>query len=104
LKALEIMRDLDLIEIRFNNSLHAKVYLCKCSKTEDSFALLGSANFTWTSVNRNIEVGLLIKCHSDGGTIIHELNNWFQNKLRPGSELQKKMMLPTTPLAHIRTI
>ena len=94
LQALEILKDLDFLEVRYNDSLHAKVYLCKCRSNEDSFALLGSANMTWTSISKNIEVGVLIKCFSEGDTIIHELDSWFNNKLRPESKIHKRMVMP----------
>jgi len=92
--ALNILKDLDLIEIRFNDNLHAKVYLCQCKKSEDSFALLGSANLTWTSIVKNIEIGVLIKCFSSGEPIIHELNSWFQSRLRTNSSIYKSMVAP----------
>jgi len=93
-QALNILKDLDLIEIRFNDNLHAKVYICQCKKTEDSFALLGSANLTWTSIAKNIEVGVLIKCFSSGEQIIHELNNWYMSRLRTNSSIYKSMVAP----------
>jgi phosphatidylserine/phosphatidylglycerophosphate/cardiolipin synthase-like enzyme len=93
-KALDMLKDLDNLEIRYNNALHAKIYVCQCKKSEDSFALLGSANMTRNSIVHNIEVGVLIRCFSQGELVIHELDSWIRSNLRTNSKLHKPMIVP----------
>lgn len=91
LDAINTFINSDLVEIRYNNSLHAKVYLCLGKDT--GFALLGSGNLTPTSLKRNIEIGMLIFSHDRGKMILNELDSWVNIRLRtlPESKIAKKI-------------
>lgn len=91
--ALEMIGSLSRVEIRFNNSLHAKVYICLGSDKQNSFALLGSANMTKTSITHNIEIGIMIKYWYEGRALINELEYFIKNKLRLQSEVFKTMTI-----------
>lgn len=79
-EALDILMKSDFVEIRYNNSLHAKLYICMGKDT--GFALLGSGNLTQTSIERNIEIGMLILHRGRGKQILHELYHWGGVRLR----------------------
>ena len=61
IEAINILMDSDFVEVRYNNSLHAKLYICM--GRDSGFALLGSGNLTQTSIEKNIEIGMLIFHH-----------------------------------------
>lgn len=79
------------VEVRFNQSLHAKLYLIL--QDQGSIAMLGSANLTNASIEKNIEIGMLIYDIGPGKHIIRELYQWGAVKLRTlkESRLFKKM-------------
>jgi hypothetical protein len=81
----------DYTEIRFNESLHAKVYVCRF--TDGGFALLGSGNLTETSIRQRIEIGLIIFSRGRGVPLFHELSEWGTIRLRSlrESKLVKRM-------------
>lgn len=89
--ALEMLSALDGIEIRYNDFLHAKIYVCLCNDSQSSFAVIGSANMTTTSIKNNIEIGLMIRYAQQGRELINELGYWFNNNLRFQSKVAKKM-------------
>ena len=72
--SIDIFKNTDLVEIRYNNSLHAKLYICMGNDT--GFAMLGSGNLSRTSMERTIEIGLLILPHDRGKLILRELFQW----------------------------
>lgn len=78
-------------EVRFNDSLHAKVYVCHYK--QGGFALLGSGNLTETSIRQRIEVGMLIFSRGKGLALFQELSEWGTVRLRSRSEsrLVKRM-------------
>lgn len=80
IEALDILMKSDFVEIRYNNSLHAKLYICMGKDT--GFALLGSGNLTHTSIEENIEIGMLIFYRGQGKQILHELYHWGSIRLR----------------------
>ena len=82
--AIDIFKNTDLVEIRYNNSLHAKLYVCMGKET--GFAFLGSGNLTRTSMEKNIEIGLIIFPQGRGKKILHELYYWGSVRLRTLSE------------------
>ena len=80
IEAINILMDSDFVEIRYNNSLHAKLYICM--GRDSGFALLGSGNLTQTSIEKNIEIGMLIFHRDKGKQILHELYHWGSVRLR----------------------
>lgn len=79
-EAVDILMSSDFTEIRYNNSLHAKLYICALD--EPIFAILGSGNLTKTSIEENIEIGMLIFHQKRGKQILHELYHWGSIRLR----------------------
>jgi hypothetical protein len=81
------------IEIRYNPHIHAKTYILLSSRERDSFALLGSGNFTTKSFENNIEIGMMIYAKGVGNILFHELYYWASVKLRtlPDSKLIQKI-------------
>lgn len=59
-EAVAILAKNEWVEIRFNESVHAKVYVSSSIPESESFALFGSGNLTTRSITDNIEVGMLI--------------------------------------------
>lgn len=90
-EAINILMSSVFTEIRYNNSLHAKLYICAFDKP--IFAMLGSGNLTRTSIEKNIEIGVLIFHRDQGKQILHELYHWGIIRLRTlkESELVKKI-------------
>jgi len=93
--ALETLGGVDGLEIRYNDSLHAKIYICLCNDRQSSFAVIGSANMTRSSIERNIEVGVMIRYAYQGQNLIDELGYWVKNNLRFQARVAK-------PIARIR--
>lgn len=94
-RAIDTLVSYDPIELRFNESLHAKVYVCVCQNESQSFALLGSANLTRASIEKNIEIGMMIYGRGRGREILRELSRWALERLRTlnDTKLVKKMRL-----------
>jgi len=70
------------VEIRFNDSVHAKVYVTSAVPESESFALFGSGNLTGRSIATNIEVGMMIVAQGQGRPLVEELYYWANNRLR----------------------
>lgn len=89
--AVSALRKSDFTEIRFNDSLHAKVYVCHY--VNGGFALLGSGNLTETSIRRRIEIGMIIFSRGKGVPLFQELSEWGTVRLRSlrESRLIKRM-------------
>ena len=81
-KAVDTLKSYDNVEIRFNNSLHAKLYVCICKDESQSFGLLGSANLTRSSIENMIEIAMLIYGRGNGREILRELARWGSERLR----------------------
>ena len=79
-EAIDILKDSNFVEIRYNNSLHAKLYICALE--EPIFAILGSGNLTRTSIEKNIEIGMMLFPHDRGKQILRELYHWGSVRLR----------------------
>jgi len=94
-QAIDILISYNLVELRFNESLHAKLYVCLCQDESQSFALLGSANLTRNSIEKNIEIAMMIYGRGRGREILRELSRWGLERLRTLNEtkLVKKMKL-----------
>lgn len=89
--AINLLKTSNYIEIRFNDSLHAKLYVCR--REDSGFALLGSGNLTRSSVEKNIEIGIIIHARGRGRELLHELFHWGAVRMRtlPESKLVKRM-------------
>jgi len=81
-EAMAIFSDNDWVEIRYNNSVHAKVYVTAAVQEGESFALFGSGNRTGRSIATNIEVGMIIVAQGQGRPLVEELHYWANNRLR----------------------
>jgi len=91
--ALDLFLNCNFVEIRYNNSLHAKLYVCMGRDT--GFAILGSGNLSRNSMERNIEIGLLVLPHDKGKLVLNELYKWGSVRLRTlkESKIVKKMQV-----------
>ncbi len=89
--AVGILSRSDFVEIRYNPSLHAKLYVAHI--LDGGFAMLGSGNLTPTSIERNIEIGVMIHARGRGRDLVHELYHWGAVRLRtlPESRIVKKI-------------
>lgn len=94
-QAIDTLVSYDPVELRFNESLHAKLYVCICQDESQSFALLGSANLTRNSIEKNIEIAMMIYGRGRGREVLRELSRWGLERLRTLNEtrLVKKMKL-----------
>lgn len=81
-EAVDTIMACDPIELRYNESLHAKLYVCICQDQSQSFALLGSANLTRHSIQNNIEIAMMIHGRGRGREIMGELSHWGLERLR----------------------
>ena len=90
-EAVTLLARNDWIEIRFNESLHAKVFVASAVQESESFAVFGSGNLTDAAINSNLEVGMLLLARGAGRRLVDELYYWATNNLRvlPGSHLYK---------------
>ncbi|OGL45209.1 MAG: hypothetical protein A2161_21360 [Candidatus Schekmanbacteria bacterium RBG_13_48_7] len=80
--AMAVLSDNEWVEIRFNESIHAKVYVSSALPESESFAMFGSGNLTGQSITSNIEVGVMIFAQGNGRPLVNELYYWANNKLR----------------------
>lgn len=81
-EAMEVLLGSPWIEIRYNASVHAKVYVAMACREADSFGLFGSANFTAQSFESNIEVGMMLHSDGIGRVLLHELHYWATSNVR----------------------
>ena len=81
-EAIAVIACNEWVEIRFNESVHAKVYVSSSVPESESFALFGSGNLTRRSIADNIEVGMLIVAKGQGRSLVDELYYWANNRLR----------------------
>ena len=88
---VEILRSCGPIELRYNDNLHAKLYMCICEDETRSYALLGSANLTRNAMEKNIEIGIMIYGHGKGRDLLSELSRWGLERLRTLSKVEKRI-------------
>jgi phosphatidylserine/phosphatidylglycerophosphate/cardiolipin synthase-like enzyme len=90
-QAVDLLEQSEWVEIRYNESLHAKVFIAHSKRESQSFALFGSGNLTGRSISTNLEVGMLLDARGDGRPLVEELAYWTHNKLRilPETRLHK---------------
>jgi phosphatidylserine/phosphatidylglycerophosphate/cardiolipin synthase-like enzyme len=81
-EAMMLFADNHWVEIRFNESVHAKVYVSTANPESESFALFGSGNLTGRSIEANIEVGMMIVAQGQGRLLVNQLHYWANNRLR----------------------
>ncbi len=93
IEAFNILSANDYIEIRCNESIHAKVFVASANPESESFALFGSGNLTGAAINSNLEVGMMLFAGGLGRKLVHDLYYWTTNTLRvlPESKLYKPM-------------
>jgi len=84
--AINTLINYDYVELRFNESLHAKLYFCLCYDESKSFALLGSANLTRNSIEQNIEIAMMIYGKGPGRELLKEFSRWGLERLRTLNE------------------
>jgi phosphatidylserine/phosphatidylglycerophosphate/cardiolipin synthase-like enzyme len=82
IQAMRVIRGSPWIEIRYNASLHAKLYVAVAEREADSFALFGSGNLTAKSIEANIELAMLVYSHGHGRDLLHDLSYWAAVRLR----------------------
>lgn len=80
--AMAILAENEWVEVRYNNSVHAKVYVTAAMQESESFALFGSGNLTGRSIEANVEVGMIIVAQGQGRPLVEELYYWANNRLR----------------------
>ena len=68
--AVDLFRKEELINLYFNNELHAKVYICRCSPF--GFALVSSANLSGNATHA-YEVGVFLEGKGYGRELIEKL-------------------------------
>jgi len=85
-EAMKVLRDSPWIEVRYNNSLHAKVYVASAEKESESFALFGSGNLTANSIDSNLEIAMMVYSKGPGREILRDLYYWASVRLRTMSE------------------
>ena len=81
-EAMAVLLGSSWIEVRYNASVHAKVYIAMASRDADSFGMFGSGNLTATSFESNIEVGMMLYNGGIGRTLLNELYYWVSGRLR----------------------
>lgn len=81
-EAIGVLAGNQWVEIRFNESVHAKVFISSTLPESESFALFGSGNLTSRSIAENIEVGMMIIAKGQGRSLVDELYYWANNRLR----------------------
>lgn len=75
-EAVETFFQYDNVEVRYNPALHAKLFVCQVQETAQAFALFGSGNLTYSGVEKNIELGMMVFGKGPGRALIDRLFNW----------------------------
>src|SRR5205807_1228616 len=81
-EAMAVLQDCPWVEVRYNASVHAKLYVAQATLESESFALFGSGNLTSRSVETNIELGMMVYGRGPGRGILHELYYWASVRIR----------------------
>jgi len=81
-EAMQILLGCPWIEVRYNPSIHAKLYLAWARDEPESFALFGSGNLTAHSIESNIELAMMVYGAGPGRDILRELHYWASVRLR----------------------
>ena len=90
--SMAILQQSPFIEIRYNEDIHAKLYICWCRRNEnESFVLFGSGNLTAGGMRHNLELGMMIYSQDYGRTLVRRLYDWSVNGLRSQSQRIKEL-------------
>ena len=81
-EAMQVILGSPWIEVRYNTSIHAKLYVVTAEREADSFALFGSGNLTAKSIETNIELAMLVYGKGEGRELLHDLHYWASVRLR----------------------
>jgi hypothetical protein len=81
-EAMDVIKGSPWIEVRYNSSIHAKLYVATAEREADSFALFGSGNLTTQSIESNIELAMLVYGEGAGRELLHQLHYWANVRLR----------------------
>ena len=85
-QAMAVLEGSPWIEVRYNASIHAKLYVATAERDADSFALFGSGNLTTQSIESNIELGMLVYGEGHGRELLRQLHYWANVRLRTLNE------------------
>lgn len=85
-KGMDLLSESPFVEIRYNEDIHAKVYVSWHREVEESYALFGSGNLTSGGARHNLELGMMILARGHGKKLINELYDWSANGLRSRSK------------------
>lgn len=91
-EGLAVLEQGEMVEIRYNPDIHAKLYISWNRNEEESFAMFGSGNLTSSGVNYNLELGMMIQSRGHGRKLVRELYHWGDN-LRTRSQVIKSIGL-----------
>ena len=89
LDAMALLNACPYVEIRYNQDVHAKLYICWGRNEEESFALFGSGNLTSGGLRYNLELGMMILARGHGKALIDDLYQWGSYAVRSTSEKVK---------------
>lgn len=87
-ESISVMLGSPWIELRYNECIHAKVYVAIANRDADSFALFGSGNLTSKSIESNIEIGMMVYNEGPGRDILRDLDYWTSMRVRILKESQ----------------
>ncbi|MFX0194899.1 MAG: hypothetical protein ACFFCW_02160 [Candidatus Hodarchaeota archaeon] len=87
-EATDILTSCPSVNLYYNSSLHAKLYVCRCEPF--GFALISSANLSMAS-SKMVEIGLMIDGKGYGQIVVEELENVGKEDLpgMPGTRVAK---------------
>ena len=90
-RALDVLKECPSVEIVYNTSLHAKLYICN-APYPFGFAILGSANFTLGS-EELYEIGMIVLSAGGGEEIVRQFAAFGLDYLRtrPESNVVKRI-------------
>ncbi len=75
-QGVQVLLQYDNVEVRYNSALHAKLYVCWAYEVNEAFALFGSGNLTYSGVQGNIELGMMVFGKGPGRDLIDRLYKW----------------------------
>lgn len=85
--SMDLLQQSPYVELRYNEDIHAKLFICWCREMEDkSFALFGSGNLTKGGLRQNLELGMMVYAQDHGKTIVRDLYEWSTSGLRTQSK------------------
>ncbi len=87
-ESVKILLGSPWVELRYNESIHAKVYVAASIQEGESFALFGSGNLTAKSIESNIEIGMMLYSQGAGRDILRDLEYWASMRVRTLKESQ----------------